>query len=160
MKLFKTLFATLVAVGITSAWADLTKSDSSSEVCSPKVHFKQPQNWGKTFIVLGDSVIEAPKADADGWSTIDFSKISPNGASFFFNASNRPDCLYNKCITSKGVKNKLMYASNEGFTCASFKTDSAEVWIQEHPDPKKNWRNIYNNEKAQCQGILRFLAAK
>ena len=137
MKLFKTLFATLVAVGMTSAWADLTKSDSSSEVCSPIVHFKQPYNWVKTFIVIGDSVIEASKADANGWSTINFSKIAPNGASFFFNASNRPDCLYNKCITSKGVKNKLMYASNEGFTCTMFKTDSAEVWIQEHPDPKK-----------------------
>ena len=138
MKLFKTLFATLVAVGITSAWADLLKSDSSSEACSPIVHFKQPYNWVKTFIVIGDSVIEASKADANGWSTINFSKIAPNGSSFFFNASNRPDCLYNKCITSKGVKNKLITASNEGFTCASFKTDSAEVWIQEHPDPKKS----------------------
>ena len=126
-----------IALGMTSAWADLTKSDSSSEVCSPKVHFKQPYNWVKTFIVIGDSVIEASKADANGWSTINFSKIAPNGSSFFFNASNRPDCLYNKCITSKGVKNKLMYASNEGFTCTMFKTDSAEVWIQEHPDPKK-----------------------
>ena len=139
MKLFKTLFATLVAVGMTSAWADLTKSDSSSEVCSPKVHFKQPYNWYRTYVVIGDSVITAPVADENGWTTIDFSnKRIPNGSSFFFNASNRPDCLYNKCITSKGVKNKLITASNEGFTCASFKTDSAEVWIQEHPDPKKS----------------------
>ncbi|MBR2094192.1 MAG: fibro-slime domain-containing protein [Fibrobacter sp.] len=138
MKLFKTLFATLVAVGITSAWADLLKSDSSSEACSPIVHFKQPYNWYRTYVVIGDSVITAPVADENGWTTIDFSnKRIPNGSSFFFNASNRPDCLYNKCITSKGVKNKLMYASNEGFTCATFKTDGAEVWIQEHPDPKK-----------------------
>ena len=126
------------ALGMTSAWADLTKSDSSSEVCSPKVHFKQPYNWYRTYVVIGDSVITAPVADENGWTTIDFSdKRIPNGSSFFFNASNRPDCLYNKCITSKGVKNKLMYASNEGFTCTMFKTDSAEVWIQEHPDPKK-----------------------
>ena len=125
-------------LGMTSAWADLTKSDSSSEVCSPKVHFKQPYNWYRTYVVIGDSVITAPVADENGWTTIDFSdKRIPNGSSFFFNASNRPDCLYNKCITSKGVKNKLMYASNEGFTCTMFKTDSAEVWIQEHPDPKK-----------------------
>ena len=127
-----------IALGMTSAWADLTKSDSSSEVCSPKVHFKQPYNWYRTYVVIGDSVITAPVADENGWTTIDFSdKRIPNGSSFFFNASNRPDCLYNKCITSKGVKNKLMYASNEGFTCTMFKTDSAEVWIQEHPDPKK-----------------------
>ena len=63
MKLFKIIMTAAIALGMTSAWADLTKSDSSSEVCSPKVHFKQPQYWGKTFIVLGDSVIEAPKAD-------------------------------------------------------------------------------------------------
>ena len=130
--------AAAIALGMTSAWADLTKSDSSSEVCSPKVHFKQPYNWYRTYVVIGDSVITAPVADENGWTTIDFSnKRIPNGSSFFFNASNRPDCLYNKCITSKGVKNKLMYASNEGFTCTMFKTDSAEVWIQEHPDPKK-----------------------
>ena len=120
--------AAAIALGMTSAWADLTKSDSSSEVCSPKVHFKQPYNWYRTYVVIGDSVITAPVADENGWTTIDFSnKRIPNGSSFFFNASNRPDCLYNKCITSKGVKNKLMYASNEGFTCTMFKTDSAEV---------------------------------
>ena len=146
-----------IALGMTSAWADLLKSDSSTEACSPRVHFKQPQYWGKTFIVLGDSVIEAPKADADGWSTIDFSKISPNAASFFFNASNRPDCLYNKCITNKGVKNKLMYASNEGFTCATFKTDSAEVWIQEHPDPKKTGEIYITTKKPNVKEFYVFL---
>ena len=147
----------VIALGMTSAWADLTKSDSSSEVCSPKVHFKQPQYWGKTFIVLGDSVIEAPKADADGWSTIDFSKIGSKGTSFFFNASNRPDCLYNKCITSKGVKNKLIYASNEGFTCTTFTTDHAEVWIQEHPDPKKSGEIYMTTKKPDIKELYVFL---
>ncbi len=140
MKLLKTLIATFIAFNVTSAWADLRKSATSYDVCSPIVHFKLPAGWTSAYLMIGGTGTPFPKADAEGWSTIDLGSIRTNDApSFFINTTNSFACNNGYCVTKSSItKNLSNDPSANGFTCATFgKNDGADVWIQEHPDPHK-----------------------
>ncbi len=92
---------------------------------------------------MGGSGHAMPKADANGWTTVDFKDttlVGKNSDDFFYiNASSENNCNAGKCVTSKGVNVKTNDGRSEGFSCATFKEagDGGDVWIQEHPDPKK-----------------------
>ncbi len=148
MKSLKILFATAIALSVTNAWADLRKSETSNDVCSPKVHFKLPDNWTTAYLMLAGSGVPFPKADADGWSTIDLGTTKTNDdASFYINGVNKPDCNESMCFTKKGANINPPMARNEGFTCKDVQTDGGDIWIMEHPDPKKAGQVYVKQEK-------------
>jgi len=139
MKLSKILFATFIAMGTTSSWANLTKPGSMSEVCSPKIHFKLPNDWARAYLLMGGNAVAFPAADADRWTTIDLDTAQTNNDQYFFiNSINDLTCYQSKCVTSLGVKTLSINPRDEGFTCSMFgEKDRADVWIQEHPDEQK-----------------------
>ena len=153
MKSFKILIATAITLSATSAWADLTMPGTSIEVCSevtglcsltndvcsPKVHFKFPEGWLHAYIMIGGNSIPFPKADAEGWSTIDLGTSKSNNDQFFFITGDRKhDCNDAECVTTKGVSISPQQPRQEGFTCKMLgDKKGSEVWIMEHPDPKK-----------------------
>ena len=144
MKLLKTLIATFIAFNTTSAWADLRKG-IGYEVCSPVIHFKLPSNWANAYIIIGGQGFPFPKADADGWTSIDLGTTKSNDAtSFFINSTNNLICQDSDCMTNSGIiKNMSSDPDKYGFTCAMFARsttnwhDGGDVWIQEHPDTHK-----------------------
>ena len=106
MKSLKILFATAIALSVTNAWADLRKSETSYDVCSPKIHFKLPDNWTSAYLILAGSGVPFPKADADGWSTIDLGTTKAiDDNSFFINSRNTSACYDGTCFTKKGANN-------------------------------------------------------
>ena len=181
MKSLKILFATAIALSVTNAWADLRMPDSTievctpsatdsskticlktSDVCSPTIHFKKPDTWANAYIVIGGSAHMMSQADANGWTTVDFSDAKAVGTNsddyFFINSSMNNTCYNSKCVTSKGVNVNLMNPREEGFTCKMFGNKKrAEVWIMEHPDPKKSGTVYVKTEKPQIFDFYIFL---
>ncbi len=162
MKSLKILFATAIALSITNAWANLIKSGTEkkvcdedtelchyeSEVCSPKVHFKLPDRWTNAYLITGGNSLPFPKADADGWSTIDLGTAKANDDTYFFISSISSSACYDgTCVTRKGVNANQNNARIDGFTCKDIQTDGGDIWIMEHPDPKKAGQVYIKQEK-------------
>ena len=125
-------------VGASGAWADLKTSATSSTACTPKVHFKLPEGWTNAFLMISGSGNLFPKADANGWTTFDFSSKKTNDDNFFFiNGVNKNDCNDGLCVTVNAFGSKTNNARVEGFQCSHVNASTSEIWIQEHPDPNK-----------------------
>ena len=158
MKSLKILFATAIALSVTNAWADLRKSETSYDVCSPKIHFKLPDGWTTAYLILAGRGVPFPKADADGWSTIDLGTTKAiDDNSFFINGFNKNDCNESMCFTKKGANINPPMARNEGFTCKDVQTDGGDIWIMEHPDPRKAGQVYVKQEKPVVQDFYVLL---
>ena len=158
MKSLKILLATAIALSVTNAWADLRKSETSYDVCSPKVHFKLPDGWTTAYLILAGRGVPFPKADADGWSTIDLGTTKAiDDNSFFINGFNKNDCNESMCFTKKGANINPPMARNEGFTCKDVQTDGGDIWIMEHPDPRKAGQVYVKQEKPVVQDFYVLL---
>ena len=181
MKLFKILTTAAIALNVANAWADLRMADKTIEVCtpsatdssttfcsltydvcSPTVHFKKPSGWVNAYIVIGGSAHVMPKPDENGWSTVDFSDSKAVGTNsdeyFYINNSNDNTCYNSKCVTSKGVNVNPMDARRDGFTCKAFGNEKGkEVWIQEHPDPKKAGQLYMSFSKPNVRDFYVFI---
>ena len=177
MKLFKIFTTAIIALCATSAWADLSKPNTGTkvcdeetglctrtppEMCSPVVHFKLPEGWTNAYLMMSGYGTAFPKADANGWSTIDLSSIKNYDDYFYINAVNKNDCNDNMCLTAKGVNTRSQEARTEGFTCAMFAKnknwkDGGDVWIQEHPDPNKAGEIYISFTKPDVKDFYVFL---
>ncbi|MBR2090739.1 MAG: fibro-slime domain-containing protein [Fibrobacter sp.] len=158
MKSLKILFATAIALSVTNAWADLRKSETSYDVCSPKVHFKLPDNWTTAYLMLAGSGVPFPKADADGWSTIDLGTTKAiDDNSFFINSRNTSACYDGTCFTKKGANTNSQNPRVDGFTCKDVQTDGGNIWIMEHPDPRKAGQVYVKQEKPVVQDFYVLL---
>ena len=158
MKSLKILFATAIALSVTNAWADLRKSETSYDVCSPKIHFKLPDNWTTAYLMLAGSGVPFPKADADGWSTIDLGTTKAiDDNSFFINSRNTSACYDGTCFTKKGANTNSQNPRVDGFTCKDIQTDGGDIWIMEHPDPRKAGQVYVKQEKPVVQDFYVLL---
>lgn len=158
MKSLKILFATAIALSVTNAWADLRKSETSYDVCSPKIHFKLPDNWTTAYLILAGSGVPFPKADADGWSTIDLGTTKAiDDNSFFINSRNTSACYDGTCFTKKGAKINAQNPRVDGFTCKDIQTDGGDIWIMEYPDPKNAGQVYVKQEKPVVQDFYVLL---
>jgi fibro-slime domain-containing protein len=158
MKSLKILFATAIALSVTNAWADLRKSETSYDVCSPKIHFKLPDNWTTAYLMLAGSGVPFPKADADGWSTIDLGTTKAiDDNSFFINSRNTSACYDGTCFTKKGAKINAQNPRVDGFTCKDIQTDGGDIWIMEHPNPRKAGQVYVKQEKPVVQDFYVLL---
>ena len=158
MKSLKILFATAIALSVTNAWADLRKSETSYDVCSPKIHFKLPDNWTTAYLMLAGSGVPFPKADADGWSTIDLGTTKAiDDNSFFINSRNTSACYDGTCFTKKGANTNSQNPRVDGFTCKDVQTDGGNIWIMEHPDPRKAGQVYVKQEKPVVQDFYVLL---
>ena len=121
MKSLKFTLATVIALTSSTAWANLIRK-SDKTPCSPTVHFKLPDYWERAYIDMGDTIIEAPKADKERWTTIAFADLSINDDStFYFSSSKNVPCYSSyQCITAKGANRSTYAPRSEGFTCESF----------------------------------------
>lgn len=159
MNSLKAILVPLIALATSSAWADLKNSDST--VCSPTIHFKPPASWYRAYISFGKKDHILPQRDKEGWITFslaDTSAVGNTNADYFFlTASQGNSCLYKDCVTTKGYEVLSFQPSKEGFTCKDFKTNSAEVWIQEHPDPKKAGEIYMTFQKPEIKDFYVFL---
>ena len=181
MKLSKILFATFIALTAANAWADLTMPDSTrevctpsatdssitfcrmaSDVCSPIIHFKKPDNWVNAYIVIGGYTKAMPQPDENGWITVSFddaNAVGPNSDQYFFiNSTMDNTCYYSKCITSKGVNVNPMNPREEGFTCKMFgNKKGSEIWLMENPDPKKSGEVYVSTKKPDIKDFYVFV---
>ena len=158
MKSLKILFATAIALSVTNAWADLRKSETSYDVCSPKIHFKLPDNWTTAYLMLAGSGVPFPKADADGWSTIDLGTTKAiDDNSFFINSRNTNACYDGTCFTKKGANTNSQNPRVDGFTCKDIQTDGGDIWIMEYPDPRKAGQVYVKQEKPVVQDFYVLL---
>ena len=173
MKNLKIFIATIFALSVSAAWADLTMPETSIEVCSettgicsltndvcsPIIHFKLPKKWTRAYLMIAGSGIPFPKADKDGWSTIDLgSSKSNNASSFFINSTNQNDCNNKTCLTSKGANVAPRRPDQDGFTCKMLgNTKGVEVWIMEHPDPRKSGQIYMSPMKPIVKDFYVFL---
>ena len=158
MKSLKILFATAIALSVTNAWADLRKSETSYDVCSPKIHFKLPDNWTTAYLMLAGSGVPFPKADADGWSTIDLGTTKAiDDNSFFINSRNTSACYDGTCFTKKGANTNSQNPRVDGFTCKDIQTDGGDIWIMEYPDPRKAGQVYVKQEKPVVQDFYVLL---
>lgn len=158
MKSLKILFATAIALSVTNAWADLRKSETSYDVCSPKIHFKLPDNWTTAYLILAGSGVPFPKADADGWSTIDLGTTKAiDDNSFFINSRNTSACYDGTCFTKKGANTNSQNPRVDGFTCKDIQTDGGDIWIMEHPNPKNAGQVYVKQEKPVVQDFYVLL---
>ena len=158
MKSLKILFATAIALSVTNAWADLRKSETSYDVCSPKIHFKLPDNWTTAYLMLAGSGVPFPKADADGWSTIDLGTTKAiDDNSFFINSRNTSACYDGTCFTKKGANTNSQNPRVDGFTCKDIQTDGGDIWIMEHPNPKNAGQVYVKQEKPVVQDFYVLL---
>ena len=140
MNSLKAAIAVCIAMSASGAWADLKKSETGNDVCSPKVHFKIPDGWLNAYLVLGDTSIAFPKAKLadNGWTSLDLGSIKTIESTYFYiNSVNTNSCFDGKCFTKNGVNVKPAAPQTDSFTCKDIKTDGGDIWIQEHPDPKK-----------------------
>lgn len=98
--------------------------------------------------MLAGTGTQFPKADADGWSTIDLATSTKyDDANFFINGVNKADCNDGLCVTKNGVNTNSPNARPEGFTCKDVKVDGGDIWIMENPDPNKSGQVYVSNEK-------------
>ena len=140
MKSFKILLAAIATLCVTNVWADLKKTQTGNDVCSPKIHFKLPDGWTTAYLIIGGMGVEFPKADADGWSMIDLGKTrTNNAAAFFINSVNNTACNNSSCVTQTGITTGLYGSmSNVGFTCSMIgKEEGMDFYIMAHPDVNK-----------------------
>ena len=172
----------LLLVGVSGAWADLCYPNAQktncnqvngvSKVCSPVVHFKLPNGWNDAYISLGGEFINFPKADDEGWMTIDLGSAKKSdggklndGVAFFINGIMKNDCNDGLCLTPNGVNlsGQLNLNSNPdlGFTCSNLgakdEEKGIEVWIQEHPDVKKERVTYVTTSKPVVKDFFVFL---
>ena len=164
MKSLKILFATAIALSVTNAWADLRRQNNT--MCSPKVHFKIPDNWTRAYIVIAGNAHAMPEPDENGWTTIDFSDTRAVGTysdeHFYINSVADNTCQQ-KCVTPSGFGIRSNDARSAGFSCATFErgnkswTDGGEVWIQDHPDIKKSGKTYITYEEPRVFDFYIFL---
>ena len=148
-----------IALGMTSAWADLAKADSSGEVCSPKIHFKLPDSWTNAYLIIGESNIVFPKPRLTdyGWTMIDLGSTKTNDDTYFYiNGVSKNDCNDGMCVTRNGVNVKSTNARIEGFKCSDVGAEG-EIWIQEHPDTKKEDQVYITKSKPVVKDFYVFL---
>ena len=149
----------LLVGGVTGAWADLKKSEMGNDVCSPKIHFKLPDGWTNAYLMISGQGIPFPNprlAD-NGWTLIDLGSTKANDDVYFFiNGVNKNDCNDGMCITRNGVNVKPNNARIEGFKCSDVGADG-ELWIQEHPDIKKEGQVYIATAKPVVKDFYVFL---
>ncbi len=159
MKLFKTLFATLIALSATSTWADLKKTESDKDLCSPVIHFKFPDGWANAYLMLAGQGIPFPKPKLgnDGWVELDLGSTKANDDAYFYiNGVNQNDCNDGMCVTRNGVNVKSNSARTEGFKCSDIGTEG-EIWIQEHPDVTQEGQVYVTTTKPVVKDFYIFL---
>ena len=154
----------LLLIGAQGAWADLRRQDNT--VCSPKIHFKVPDNWARAYIVIGGSAHPMGTPDENGWVTIDVGDAKAvgtnNGNAFVINSVADNTCQQ-KCVTPSGFGVKENNIEQAGFTCRTFETgnkswvDGGEVWIQDHPDVKKSGKTYITYEEPKVFDFYIFL---
>ena len=154
----------LLLIGAQGAWADLRRQDNT--VCSPKIHFKVPDNWARAYIVIGGSAHPMGTPDENGWVTIDVGDAKAvgtnNGNAFVINSVADNTCQQ-KCVTPSGFGVKENNIEQAGFTCRTFETgnkswvDGGEVWIQDHPDIKKSGKTYITYEEPKVYDFYIFL---
>ena len=154
----------LLLIGAQGAWADLRRQNNT--VCSPKIHFKVPDNWVRAYIVIGGSAHPMGAPDENGWVTIDVGDAKAvgtnNGNAFVINSVNDNTCQQ-KCVTPSGFGVKENNIEQAGFTCRTFETgnkswvDGGEVWIQDHPDVKQSGKTYITYEKPNVKDFYVFL---
>ena len=112
MHSFKTLITTIAsctALSASFAWADLKKSQTGDDVCSPKIHFKLPKGWSDAYLMIAGQGIAFPKTRLgdNGWTMLDLGSTKTNDDVYFYiNGVNKNDCNDGKCATKNGVNVK------------------------------------------------------
>jgi fibro-slime domain-containing protein len=158
------LMLVLLLLGAQGAWADLRRSDNT--VCSPKIHFKVPDNWVRAYVVIGGSPHAFGTPDENGWATIDLSDSKAAGTNndeYFFINSVADNTCQQKCVTPTGFGIKSNDARSAGFSCRTFSTgnkswvDGGEVWIQDHPDVKQSGKTYITYEEPKVFDFYIFL---
>ena len=162
MKSFKTLITTIAACTALSAsfaWADLKKSQTGDDVCSPKIHFKLPKGWSDAYLMIAGQGIAFPKprlGDND-WTMLDLGNTKTDDDSYFYiSGVNKNDCSSGKCVTRNGVNVRPNNARIEGFSCKDVGTDG-EIWIQEHPNLQKEGQVYVTTQKPNIKEFFVFL---
>jgi fibro-slime domain-containing protein len=162
MNSFKTLMmsiAACTALSASFAWADLKKSETGNEVCSPKIHFKIPDGWANAYLMVAETAIAFPnpKLSDNGWTVIDLGKTKTNDDIYFYiNGVDKNDCTSGKCVTRNGVNVRPNNARIEGFSCKDVGADG-EIWIQEHPDLQKEGQVYVTTQKPNIKEFFVFL---
>ena len=162
MHSFKTLITTIAsctALSASFAWADLKKSETSGDVCSPKIHFKLLESRDNAYLIIANTAIAfpRPKLADNGWATIDLASTKTNDDVYFYiNGVNKSDCNDGKCVTKNGVNVRPNNARTEGFSCKDIGA-GGEIWIQEHPDSKKKGQVYVTTQKPNIKDFSVFL---
>ena len=162
MNSFKTLMmsiAACTALSASFAWADLKKSETGNEVCSPKIHFKIPDGWANAYLMVAETAIAFPnpKLSDNGWTVIDLGKTKTNDDIYFYiNGVDKNECSSGKCVTRNGVNVRPNNARIEGFSCKDVGTDG-EIWIQEHPNLQKEGQVYVTTQKPNIKEFFVFL---
>ena len=153
----------LLVGGVTGAWANLKTSQSSNSYCSPKIHFKFPSGWTSAYLMIAGQGIPFPNArlGGDGWVELDLGVTKTNDSDvFYINGDNKNDCNDGHCVTKNGVNLNATgvgnNAQNQGWKCSDMSADSS-IWIQEHPDPKKEGQVYYTKTKPDVKDFYVFL---
>ncbi|MBR3071789.1 fibro-slime domain-containing protein [Fibrobacter sp.] len=162
MKIFKTLITTIAACTALSAsfaWADLKKSQTGDDVCSPKIHFKLPKGWSDAYLMIAGQGIAFPKPRLgdNGWTMLDLGNTKTDDDSYFYiSGVNKNDCSSGKCVTRNGVNVRPNNARIEGFSCKDVGADG-EIWIQELPDSQKEGQVYVTTQKPNIKEFYVFL---
>ena len=163
MKSLKILFATAIALSVTNAWANLQTSTMSNSYCSPKIHFKLPDGWTNAYLMIGSSGVPfpTPKLGDNGWTVLDLGVTKTNDSDvFYINGDNKNDCNDGHCVTRIGVNLNGQQVNNnaqtQGWRCSDIGSNG-EIWIQEHPDPKKEGQIYYTTSKPDVKDFYVFL---
>ena len=153
----------LLVGGVTGAWANLKTSQSSNSYCSPKIHFKFPSGWTGAYLMIAGQGIPFPNArlGGDGWVELDLGVTKTNDSDvFYINGDNKNDCNDGHCVTKNGVNLNATGVGNnaqtQGWRCSDMGADSS-IWIQEHPDPKKEGQVYYTTTKPNIKDFYIFL---
>ena len=149
----------LLVGGVTGAWADLKKSESSNDVCSPVIHFKLPDGWTSAYLMIGGNAepFPNPRLADNGWTVIDLGSTKTNDDAYFFiNGVRKNDCNDGVCVTRNGINVKPNNARVEGFKCSDIGSNG-EIWIQEHPDIKKEGQVYITTSKPDIKDFYVFL---
>ena len=149
----------LLLVGAQGAWADLKKSETGNDVCSPVVHFKLPDGWTSAYLMIAGQGVPFPnpRLTDNGWAVLDLGSTRANDDTYFFiNGVNQNDCNAGRCVTRNGVNVKPNNARIEGFKCSDVGTEG-EIWIQEHPDKTKEGQVYVTTTKPVVKDFYVFL---
>ena len=160
MNSFKAAIAVSIAICTSTSWANLKKSETVDDVCSPKIHFKIPESWSNAYLIIGGAAIAFPKAKLadNGWTTLDLGSTKTDDDTYFYiNGVNKNDCIDAKCVTKVGFNVSPNNARTAGFSCKDVKTDGGDIWIQEHPDPKKEGQVYVTATKPNVKDFYVFV---